>query len=92
MDTNTVPLCRRAEDEGRGVIVGVEGNICTGASFTLLSVPQVCEELLASIVFNSSGTVAYKNDSHTADVFNGLKDYSLIQNKPPLLTATLNDD
>ena len=59
---------------------------------TLLSVPQVCQELGASVVFNSSGAVAYKNDSHTDDVFNGLKDYSFKQNKPPLLTATLNND
>ena len=106
VDTNTVPLCRRAEDasgvetadgnvmpiEGRGIIVGVEGKICTGASFTLLSVPQVCQELGASVVFNSSGAVAYKNDSFSDDVFNGLKNYSFIQKKPPLLTATLNND
>ena len=50
LDSNTLPLCRRAEDHGgvetasgvampisgNGTICGVEGKICEGASFTLI--------------------------------------------------------
>ena len=60
--------------------------------YVIVSAASVSAKKGASVVFNSSGAVAYKNDSFTDDVFNGLTDYSSIQNKPPLLTATLIND
>ena len=43
-------------------------------------------------VFNSSGDAAYNNNKHMCTVFDELKDYSFIHNKPPLLTSTLGNE
>ena len=72
VDTNTVPLCRRAEDatgvvtasgeeldiSGRGIIVGVEGAICLGATASLVSASQVCKERGAYVIMDSCGAIA----------------------------------
>ena len=74
VDNNTVPSCRRAEDAagvetadgaimpitGNGVVVGLEGPICDGASTTLVSVSQFCQERNAMLCFNSTSAVAFE--------------------------------
>ena len=42
------------EISGRGLIVGVEGAICLGATTSLVSASQVCKELGAYVIMDSS--------------------------------------
>ena len=104
VDTNTVPLCRRAEDvagvetasgvvmpiTGRGIILGLEGPICLDATTTLLSVPQLCMEKGAIVIMDSVGAIAVQRDAFNTAHVNCIKQHSLTHTKP-LLTATLNN-
>ena len=104
VDTNTVPFCRRAEDaagvetasgammpiSGCGTIVGVEGKICEEASFTMISVPQVCVDRDACMFFDSVGAIAVVNDGYVQDQCNSIKKHSIKHNQL-LFTGTMSD-
>ena len=103
LDTNTVPLCRRAEDaagvetasgvampiSGRGLLVGLEGPLCLDATTTLLSVPQLCKEREAIVIMDAVGAIAVESDAFNTSHVNCIKKHSITHSKP-LLTATLN--
>ena len=102
LDTNTVPLCRRAEDaagvetasgvampiSGRGLLVGLEGPLCLDATTTLLSVPQLCKEREAIVIMDAVGAIAVESDAFNKSHVNCIKKHSITHSKP-LLTATL---
>ena len=103
LDTNT-PFCRAEEPHGvetanqsvmaisgSGTICGLEGVVCDTATHSLISVPQLCKDKKAVVIFDSCGAVVYRRDAHVDSAINDIKEFSFQHNKP-LLTAHLNDE
>ena len=75
---------------GSETIVGLEGVVCEGAIYSLISVPQLCKSKSAAEFFGACGAVAVKLDDEGISTLNGFKETCL--KNQLLLAVHLYDD
>ena len=105
MDTNSIPLCRRAED-AQGVVTaagvpmeitgsanfeGVVSKICPESTSSLLSVSQWSTVNDGAMIFDARGAFGVRNDDVVRPLLKFIKEHSLRQSQP-ILTATISPE
>ena len=50
--------------------------MCDTATHSLISVPQLCKDKKAVVIFDSCGAVVYQRDAHVDSAINDIKEIS----------------